>query len=98
MTPDELRDRSLFYDAQPLPRLDLTDLDINELSRYLDDTGEVDTHDDLTRLLRAWRRYDGSHPTLGGIVLFGRRPQATLESAAEVVLTLPRRLARSWTE
>lgn len=54
-------------------------------SRYLDDTGEVDLDDDLTWLLRAWRMYDGSHPTMGGIVLFGRLPQAALESSRIVI-------------
>jgi len=29
--------------------------------------------------------YDGRHPTVGGLVLFGRRPQAELESARVVV-------------
>lgn len=72
---------SLFYDEQPLPRLHLTDLDLDAVSRYLDETGQVDLDDDLVRLLRAWRMYDGSHPTVGGLVLFGRRPQAELESS-----------------
>ncbi len=76
---------SLFYDEQSLPRLDLADLDLNEVSRYLDDTDQVDLDDDLVRLLWAWRMYDGSHPTVGGLVLFGRRPQAELESSRVVV-------------
>jgi ATP-dependent DNA helicase RecG len=29
--------------------------------------------------------YDGSHPTVGGLVLFGRRPQVALESSRVVV-------------
>ncbi|MGH3936430.1 MAG: RNA-binding domain-containing protein [Pseudonocardiaceae bacterium] len=76
---------SLFYDEQPLPRLDLTDLDLDAVTRYLDDTNQVDLDDDLARLLRAWRMYDGSHPTVGGLVLFGRRPQAELEPSRVVV-------------
>ncbi len=76
---------SLFYDEQPLPRLDLADLDLDAVARYLDDTNQVDLDDDLVRLLRAWRMYDGSHPTVGGLVLFGRRPQAELESSRVVV-------------
>jgi ATP-dependent DNA helicase RecG len=78
-------ERSLFYDAQPLPRLDLTDLDLDAVTRYLDDTGQTDLDDDLVRLLRAWRMYDGSHPTVGGLVLLGRRPQAKLESSRVIV-------------
>ncbi|MGH3839739.1 MAG: ATP-binding protein, partial [Pseudonocardiaceae bacterium] len=76
---------SLFYDEQPLPRLDLTDLDLDAVAQYLDDTNQVDLNEDLVRLLRAWRMYDGSHPTVGGLVLFGRRPQAELESSRVVV-------------
>lgn len=76
---------SLFYDEQQLPWLDLTDLELDEVARYLDDTNQVDLDDDLARLLRAWRMYDGSHPTVGGLVLFGRRPQAELESSRVVV-------------
>ncbi len=76
---------SLFYDEQPLPRLDLADLDLDAVSRYLHDTNQIDLDDDLVRLLRAWRMYDGSHPTVGGVVLFGRRPQAALESSRVVV-------------
>ncbi len=76
---------SLFYDEQPLPRLDLTDLDLDAVARYLDDTNQVDLDEDLVRLLRAWRMYDGSHPTVGGLVLFGRHPQAQLESSRVVV-------------
>ncbi len=77
--------RSLFYDEQQLPWLDLADLDLDEVARYLDDTNQADLDDDLARLLRAWRMYDGSHPTVGGLVLFGRRPQAELESSRVVV-------------
>lgn len=76
---------SFFYDEQPLPRLDLTDLDLDAVSRYLDDINQVDLDDDVVRLLRAWRMYDGSHPTVGGLLLFGRRPQAELESSRVVV-------------
>ncbi len=80
MTPDELRDRtlhwapSLFYGEQALPRLGLADLDLDAVGRYLDDTNQMDLDDDLTRLLRAWRMYDGSHPTVGGLVLFRSAP------------------------
>jgi ATP-dependent DNA helicase RecG len=77
--------QALFYDEQPLIRLDLTDLDLDAVSRYLSDTDQDDLDDDLTRLLRAWRMYDGSHPTVGGLVLFGRQPQAELQSSRVVV-------------
>jgi predicted HTH transcriptional regulator len=76
---------ALYYDGQPLRRLDLTDLDLNAVSRYLVETEQVDLDDDFQYLLRAWRLYDGAHLTVGGLVLFGRAPQAELESSRVVV-------------
>ncbi|MCA1694264.1 MAG: putative DNA binding domain-containing protein [Actinobacteria bacterium] len=76
---------SLFYDEQPLPRLGLGDLDLDAVSRYLAATGQDDLGDDMVRLLRAWRLYDGERPTVAGVVLFGRAPQSALESARVVV-------------
>ncbi len=77
--------RSLFYDEQPLPQLHLSDLDLDSVSRHLADAGQQDLSDDLPRLLHAWGLYDGEHPTVGGVVLFGRKPQAALESSRVVV-------------
>src|SRR6266496_4024058 len=77
--------QSLFYDEQPLPRLSIKDLDLLDVARYLASTQQQDLDDDLPRLLRAWRLYDGAHPTAGGVVLFGRAAQAVLESARMVV-------------
>jgi ATP-dependent DNA helicase RecG len=48
------------------------------------DTGQADLDEDLPRLLRAWRLYDGEYPTVAGVVLFGRNPQAALESSRVV--------------
>lgn len=75
---------ALFYDEQPLTRLDVTDLDGDAVSRHLSDVG-LDDVDDLPRVLRSWRLYDGAHPTVGGLVLFGRAPQSVLESSKVVV-------------
>lgn len=80
---------ALFYDEQPLPRLDLTDLDLDAVSRHLANAGLEDVDDDLPRLLRAWRLYEEGHPTVGGVVLFGRAPQRVLESSKVVVGALP---------
>jgi ATP-dependent DNA helicase RecG len=76
---------SLFYDEQPLSRLGISDLDLDAVSRHLADAQELDLGEDLPRLLRAWRLYGGEYPTVGGVVLFGRRPQDTLESSRVVV-------------
>lgn len=75
---------SLFYDEQALTRLDLTDLDLDAVTRHLAATGLEDV-EDPSRVLRNWRLYDESHPTVGGLVLFGRAPQAVLESSKVVV-------------
>ena len=77
--------RALFYDEQPLPWLGLRDIDLDEVALYLEATQQQDLGEDLPRLLRAWRLYDGTHPTVGGIVLFGRKPQSVLESTRMVV-------------
>lgn len=77
--------QALFFDEQPLPRLSLSDLDLDAVSRYLSDTDQNDLDDDLQRLLRSWRLYDGARPTVAGLVLFGRAPQAVLESSRVVV-------------
>lgn len=77
--------QSLFYDEQSLPRLELGDLDLEAVHQHLTDAGQQDLDDDLPRLLRAWGLYDGTHPTVGGVVLFGRAPQAVLESSKVVV-------------
>jgi len=74
---------ALYYDEQPLPRLDLGDLDLGSVTRHLADTGLEDV-EDIPRVLRNWRLYDGSHPTVGGVVLFGRAPQEALESSKVV--------------
>jgi ATP-dependent DNA helicase RecG len=80
--------QALFYDEQLLPRLDLGALDLDATARYLRDTGWTEPDEDMVRLLRAWRMYDGAHPTVAGLVVFGRRPQAELESSRVVAAAL----------
>jgi ATP-dependent DNA helicase RecG len=80
--------RSLFYDEQPLPQLGLADLDLDAVTRHLE-VEQQELGDDLPRLLRAWGLYDGAHPTVGGLVVFGRNPQAVLQSSQVVVGALP---------
>lgn len=78
---------ALYFDEQPLRRLDIADLDLDAVQRHLQDVGRTDLDDDLNRLLAAWRMMGGDHPTVGGLVVFGRRPQEHLESAQIVVGT-----------
>ncbi|MEW6756515.1 MAG: RNA-binding domain-containing protein, partial [Candidatus Latescibacterota bacterium] len=72
---------SLYYDESPLPRLGPADLNLDALDRYLDRTGQSDLADDPLRLLRNWGLLADRHPTVGGMVLFGREPQRHLPFA-----------------
>ncbi len=72
---------SLYYDETPLPRLGLADLDLGAFENFLEETGQSDLAVDTERLLRNWRLLSGEHPTLAGIILFGRKPQQHLPYA-----------------
>jgi ATP-dependent DNA helicase RecG len=72
---------SLYYDETPLPRLSLTDLDLDALDRYLEATGQEELKSNRERLLMNWGLLSGDHPTIAGIVLFGREPQRHLPFA-----------------
>jgi len=72
---------SLYYDETPLPRLTLSDLDLSAFESFLEETGQTDLAVDPERLLRNWRLLSGEHPTLAGIILFGRKPQQHLPFA-----------------
>ncbi|MEW5977423.1 MAG: RNA-binding domain-containing protein [Acidobacteriota bacterium] len=72
---------SLYYDETPLPRLSLADLDLDALDRYLEQTGQKHLADDPERLLRNWGLLSNGHPTIAGMLLFGRAPQRYLPFA-----------------
>lgn len=72
---------SIYYDEIPLPRLGLADLNLDAFERYLEMTGQSYLEVDTDRILRNWRLLSGSHPTIAGIVLFGRDPQRHLPYA-----------------
>jgi ATP-dependent DNA helicase RecG len=69
---------SLYYDETTLPRLSLSDLDIGAFENFLEETGQADLGIDQKRLLKNWRLMSGNHPTIAGIILFGRKPQQHL--------------------
>ena len=73
---------SIFYDEKPLPSLDIGDLDLYAFESYLADTGLEGVHPSMEQLLINWRllSVDG-HPTLAGVLLFGRHPQRHLPFA-----------------
>ncbi|MCL6449774.1 MAG: putative DNA binding domain-containing protein [Acetobacteraceae bacterium] len=72
---------SLYYDETPLHRLSLSDFDFDSLDRYLEATGQRQLHGDPERLLTNWGLYRNGHPTIAGLVLFGREPQRHLPFA-----------------
>jgi ATP-dependent DNA helicase RecG len=72
---------SLYYDETPLPRLTLADLDLEAFERYLNRTGQGDLTDDPPRILRNWSLLVDAHPTVAGVLLFGRDPQRHLPFA-----------------
>jgi ATP-dependent DNA helicase RecG len=86
---------ALFYDEQPLPRVTRDDLDLSAVERFLHEVDLIapDIWDDADRgrLLSAWRLLHDGKPTVAGIVLFGRAPQAALESTRVVVGALATR-------
>lgn len=72
---------SLYYDESPMVRLSISDLDLDAFERYLDQAGQAHLDPDRERLLGNWNLIDEGHPTLAGIVLFGREPQRHLPYA-----------------
>lgn len=80
---------SLYHDETPLPRLRLQDLDLNAFEHYLNETSQTDLGLDPERLLRNWRLLSGEHPTIAGLVLFGREPQRHLPFAQVNAVRFP---------
>jgi ATP-dependent DNA helicase RecG len=72
---------SLYYDETPLPRLGTGDIDFAAFDRHLEETGQGDLLDSRDRLLANWGLVSKGHPTLAGLVLFGRDPQRHLPFA-----------------
>jgi ATP-dependent DNA helicase RecG len=72
---------TLYYDETLLPRLTLADLDLDAFDRYLEITGQEELKSDRERLLVNWRLLSGGHPTIAGVLLFGRDPQQHLPFA-----------------
>jgi len=72
---------SLYYDETPLSRLAVGDLDLDALDQFLETTAQAELRDDPQRLLRAWGLLSSGHPTVAGLLLFGRNPQKHLPYA-----------------
>lgn len=71
----------LYYDETPMLRLSTSDLDHDAFAGFLDDTLQESLMDDRERLLSNWRLLTDGHPTIAGMILFGRRPQRHLPFA-----------------
>lgn len=72
---------SLYYDETPLTRLGLADLDLDAFDRFLEHTGQTALGVEPERLLRSWRLVVNNHPTIAGVLFFGREPQRHLPFA-----------------
>ncbi len=73
---------SFFYDENRLPQLSLSDLDLDAFDNYLRETGLEAVHPSREQLLVNWRLLSADrHPTLAGMILFGRHPQRHLPFA-----------------
>ncbi len=64
-----------------MSQISISDLDLTVVEVFLEETGQADLSVDIERLLRNWRLLSGEHPTIAGIVLFGRKPQQHLPFA-----------------
>ncbi len=70
------QDRGSFFDERPLPELTLADLDLYGFENYLAETGLAGIHPSQEQLLINWRLLSADrHPTVAGMILFGRHPQ-----------------------
>ena len=63
-------------------QLTLADLDLDAFENYLKETGLEGVHPSQEQLLVNWRLLSADrHPTLAGMILFGRHPQRHLPFA-----------------
>lgn len=72
---------TMAYDETPLSRLSLQDIDLPSFEFYLKETGQPYLRGDAERLLENWYLTAKGHPTIAGLLLFGRRPQQHLPYA-----------------
>lgn len=80
---------SLYYDESPMQNLDIADLDLGAAEQFLEETGQSDVELAIEQLLRNWRLLSGPHPTIAGLLLFGRRPQKHLPFAQVTAARIP---------
>jgi ATP-dependent DNA helicase RecG len=71
----------MYYEQNQLARLSVTDLDLNAVDHYLDITGQGELKEYREHLLENWGLLLNGHPTIAGVVLFGRQIQKHLPFA-----------------
>jgi ATP-dependent DNA helicase RecG len=72
---------SLHYDETPLLRQSLADLDLSAVDDYLQATGQAELKDTREQVLDSWGMLAKGHPTIAGMIFFGRKPQQHLPFA-----------------
>lgn len=72
---------SLYYDETPLLRHSIADLDLSAVDDYLEATGQIELKDNREQVLESWGMLSKGHPTVAGMILFGRKPQQHLPFA-----------------
>ncbi len=72
---------SLYYDETPLLRCGLVDLDLSAVDDYLETTGQSELKDNREQVLESWGMLAKGHPTIAGMIFFGRKPQQHLPFA-----------------
>ncbi len=84
---------SLYYDETALARLGVEEISLDAVRQFLEQTAQNQALLEIApeRLFRSWRLAKGDHPTVAGIVLFGRDPQAHLPYAQVNAARIPGR-------
>jgi ATP-dependent DNA helicase RecG len=84
---------SLYYDETALARLGVEEISLDAVRQFLEQTAQNQALLEIApeRLFRSWRLAKGDHPTVAGIVLFGRDPQVHLPYAQVNAARIPGR-------
>jgi ATP-dependent DNA helicase RecG len=85
-----LATESFYYDETPLERLGMEAIDFHAVEHFLKETGRENLAIDPTRLLQNWRLVAGAHPTVAGLLFFGRDTQLHLPHAQINAARFPR--------
>ncbi len=78
-----MRAGTFYYDTTALTRVGIGEISLDALRQFVEQTAQTPAVLDVLpeRLLRSWRLVTEGHPTVAGILLFGRDPQLHLPHA-----------------